>query len=226
MARKSGASNKGSKIPGVALVGLGPVSNDAKTAVALYEPFIVTCEIEGACPIIFHRWSAESVAEKAAAAKGSRARKTDDVESYVYRDADGIICAPGEYVRQSVIHAAKFRQDPRSPRKSLMDLAKAAIFPMDEYCRIISVKTGKPVKEWDMLDRRRVVVQRNGITRSRPAFMSGWKLKVDMQCVLPEYITPQILNDLLALAGRVVGLADNRPSYGRFRVTHFEKLDI
>jgi hypothetical protein len=226
MARKSGGSNKGSKIPGVALVELGPVSNDAKTSVALFEPFIVTCEIEGASPILFHRWSVESVEEKASAAKGSRAKKTDDTESYVYRNDDGMICLPGEYIRQSIIHAAKFRQDPRSPRKSLMDLAKASVFPMNQYYPIISAKTGKPVKEWDMLDRRRVVVQRNGITRSRPAFLAGWKVKAELRCDQPEYITPQMLNDLLALAGRVVGLADNRPSYGRFRVTHFEKLDI
>jgi len=185
----------------------------------------VTCEIEGMCPIIFHRWSVESVEAKAAAPKGSRARKTDDTGSYVYRNGDGMICVPGEYIRQSIIHAAKFRQDPRSARKSLMDLAKAAIFPMNEYCPIISVKTGTPVNEWDLLDRRRVVLQRSGaFTRSRPAFLDGWKVKVDLQCRLTEYITPQMLNDLLALAGRVVGLADNRPTYGRFRVTHFEKL--
>jgi len=35
MARKSGASNNGSKVPGEALQALGPVSNDAKTSVAL-----------------------------------------------------------------------------------------------------------------------------------------------------------------------------------------------
>jgi hypothetical protein len=151
-------------------------------SVALFEPFIVTCEIEGACPILFHRWSVESVEEKAAAAKGSRAKKTDDVESYVYRNDDGMICVPGEYIRQSIIHAAKFRQDPRSPRKSLMDLAKASVFPMNLYYPIISAKTGKPVKEWDMLDRRRVVVQRNGITRSRPAFLAGWKVKAELRC--------------------------------------------
>ncbi|MGE9244407.1 hypothetical protein, partial [Escherichia coli] len=83
--------------------------------------------VEGSSDFLFHRWNAEAVDEKAAAAKNSKAKKTDDVESYVYRTEDGDLAIPGEYLRGSIIHAAKFRQDPRSPRKSAMDLFKAAV---------------------------------------------------------------------------------------------------
>src|SRR3990167_4224753 len=97
---------------------LHPVSNDAADEVASTEPYTVQVTIRGSSAILFHRWSNEAVAEKAAAAKGSKAKKSDNLESYVYRCDNGNLGLPGEYVRQSVIAAAKFRQDPRSPRKS------------------------------------------------------------------------------------------------------------
>jgi hypothetical protein len=204
---------------------LSEVSNGAQSQIEMTEPYVAHITIEGVCPIIFHRWNIESVETKSASAKGSKAKKTDDVESFVSRNEKGIICIPGEYLRQAVIHAAKFRQDPRSPRKSLMDLAKAAIFTLDELVPITNAN-GKLGKEWDYLDRRRMTVQRSAITRSRPAFHAGWKAQFHLQVVLPEYIGTALLNELIQLAGKVVGLADSRPSYGRYLVTEFKTSEV
>jgi hypothetical protein len=44
--------------------------------------------------------------------------------------------------------------------------------------------------------------------------------------VLPEYIGPALLNDLIQLAGKVIGLADSRPSYGRYLVTGFKTSEV
>lgn len=99
-------------------------------------PYRVLVEIQGVCPIMFHRWNCESVASKAAAKKGSAEKKSDDVESYVYRNDKGEICIPGEYLRGAIIAAAKFQQDPRSPRKSAMDLFKAAIVSLTEFASL------------------------------------------------------------------------------------------
>lgn len=194
---------------------LGPVSNDAIAAVGATMPYIASFTIKGTSPMLFHRWSVESIAEKAAAAKGSAAKKTDDTDSYVWRAENGEIGVPGEYVRQAVITAAKFRQDPRSPRKSAMDLYKAAVVSLTE---IGSLGT----KEWDYLDQRRVMVQRNGVTRVRPAFREGWTARFEFQVQLPEYVTGADLLDVLVNAGRLIGVGDFRPTYGRFAVTAFE----
>ena len=193
---------------------LQPVSNDAKDDIVTGQPYMVCATVVGTAPILFHRWSVEGVAEKAAAAKGSKAKKSDNIESYVYRDESGAIVIPAEYFRMSIIAAAKFKQDPRSPRKSAMDLFKAGIATGEEFCSL-----GK--KEWDYIDQRRVMVQRNGITRQRPAFKTGWTVDVLLLVLLPEYIPPSLLNEVLQSAGRLVGVADNRPSYGRFQVTKF-----
>lgn len=199
------------------VVGEAP-NNDGKFVVDLDRPYIVEIELEGTSAILFHRWSNESVEAKANAAKGSKAKKTDDVDSYVYRCEDGTIGIPGEYLRGAIVEAGRYKQDPRSPRKSARDLLKAAVVPLTEVASL-----GKA--DWDYLDQRRVVVQRNAITRSRPAFLAGWRATFQMMCNLPQYVPPTMLCDVVAEAGRIVGLADFRPTYGRFHVVRYEVTD-
>lgn len=193
-------------------------TNGEEAFIEMQKPYRVAIELEGVCPILFHRWNNESVAAKARAKKGSQEKKTDDIESFIWRDEKGFVCIPGEYVRQSIIHASKYEQDPRSPRKSLMDLMKAALVSLTELASL-------GVKDPDFLDKRRVVIRHDGITRTRPAMKAGWKAKFVLMINLPEYIQHQRLNHILQQAGRIVGLADFRPSFGRFQVIKFELLD-
>ncbi len=195
---------------------LGPnPANDAEDLLAMSLPYGTRFTIEGTAPILFHRWSNESVAAKSAAAKNSKAKKSDDVESYVYRDDDGNICLPGEYVRGSMVNAAKFKQDPRSPRKSAMDLYKAAVVPL-------TILSSLGTAKWDFMDERRVLIQRSAVTRQRPGFNAGWRATFEFQVILPEYVDEAEFLSTLALAGRVIGVADFRPTYGRFQVVNFE----
>jgi hypothetical protein len=78
--------------------------------------------------------------------------------------------------------------------------------------------------EWDYLDRRRVTVQRNGVTRERPALNPGWSAELVLMVTTPQYIDPRLLNQTLSDAGRLVGVGDFRPTFGRFSVTGFEVL--
>lgn len=193
-------------------------TNGAADSIEMQKPYRVAIELEGVCPLLFHRWNNESVAAKGRAKKGSIEKRTDDTESFMWKDEKGFISIPGEYVRQSAIHASKYEQDPRSPRKSLMDLMKAALVSLTDLASL-------GVKEPDFMDQRRVVIQRSAVTRTRPAMRSGWKAKFILMINLPEYVPPQRLNYILQQAGRIVGLADFRPSFGRFQVNRFELLD-
>lgn len=197
------------------VIALKEPTNGGEEAISHSEPYAAVITIEGAADFLFHRWNAEAVDTKAAAAKNSKAKKTDDVESYVYRTLDGALAIPGEYFRGSIINAAKFRQDPRSPRKSAMDLFKAAIV-------ITSPLASLGVKDWDYLDKRRVMVQRQGINRVRPAMRAGWKVTFDLMVVLPEYIDKNSLRETIESAGRLIGLGDFRPTFGRFGIIKFE----
>jgi hypothetical protein len=205
---------------------VGPVSNDAEPDIDITAPYVATVDITGTATILFHRWSNEAVAEKAAAKKGSAAKKSDNVESYVYRNVDKHICLPGRYVVGSLTDprngAAKYRQDPRSPRKSALDLYRAGVVALTELAPIIPAGATEPTAAWDYLDSQRVTVQRAGVTRTRPAFHPGWKAQIQLIVLTPEYISPADLLDCLTKAGQLVGVADFRPTYGRFAVTSFD----
>lgn len=200
---------------GSALKVVSEKTNGGKSAIEAGLPYVVNVTVEGASDMLFHRWNCESVDAKSKAAKNSKAKKEDDIESYVWRNEKGELCIPGEYFRQSVIHAAKFKQDPRSPRKSAMDLFKAGVVSLTPLATIGS-------KQWDYLDTRRVTVQRAGVNRTRPALRTGWSASLQFQILTPEYIDPVLFQDVLGTAGRLVGVGDFRPTYGRFFATKFE----
>ena len=96
-----------------------------------------------------------------------------------------------------------------------MDLFKAGIISLTELASLGAV-------DWDYLDARRVNVNRAGITRQRPAMNAGWTAEFQFMVNTPEYIDARLLYAVLADAGRLVGLGDFRPTYGRFLIKSYE----
>lgn len=189
-------------------------TNDAKRLIECNFPYQVAVKIQGVSDLLFHRWNCESVEEKANAKKGSEIKKIDDLDSYVYRNERNELCIPGEYLRMSIVNAAKFRQDPRSKKKSAMDLFKAGIVSLN-------VLSPLGTEKWDYEDKRKVNIQRNGINRIRPAMKAGWEAVFNFMINLPEYISPAYLNEVIQMAGKLIGIGDFRPTYGRFQVVNF-----
>ena len=202
---------------------IAPVSNGAQEIIGYEQPYQAKVTIEGTAPILFHGYNVESVKEKAAAAKGSKGKKTDDVESYVYRvsESDRRLGVPGLMFCAAIAHAGRRVQDPSSPRKSMLDLCKAAIIPLDDIAPL-----HPDTDHWDYLDVRRVVVQRNAVPRERPAMRSGWQITFNVLVNAPEYINPAMLRSLITRAGKFSGLGDFRPTFGRFDIVSFETSEI
>ena len=198
------------------------LTNGAESTIQMQEPYMIRLTVVGVAPLLMHAWNIESIDEKALAAKGSKAKKTDDVESYAYRDEHGYLGIPGKCLLGAMIETGRYLQDPRSPRKSARDLIKAGVQSLT-----VMAPFEPKTKEWDYADRQRVVVQRAGITRTRPAMNTGWTCTFEIMISLPEYLHPQLIHEVVDKAGKLCGLCDYRPSYGRFRCTKFEimKLD-
>lgn len=208
------------KTNGIQGIGGDAPTNDAAAGISLSAPYTAKITIEGVCPILFHRFSVDEVQrvqdEKTPGRKGGRSKKFDNPELYVFRNEKGEICIPGEYLKQACVNAGRYRQDPRSPRKSAMDLYKAIIIPTT-----ILATLGKD--KWDYLDQRRAVIQRAGICRSRPAFQAGWRATFDVLVQIPEYLSESSFQSLIVDAGRLIGVGDFRPTYGRFNLVGFER---
>jgi len=192
------------------------VSNGAKPDVDMTFPYVASVCITGVAPFLFHGWNVEAVSEKGKSAKGSDVKKSDNIESYTYRTDTGALGIPGKNFHAALIEAGRYMQDPRSPRKSLRDLVRAGIVPLT-----LVAPFDPAAAQWDYEDRQRVTVQRAGITRTRPAMRAGWRASFDMLVNTPEYFSPEVLVQLVASAGRLVGIGDFRPTYGRFATTGF-----
>jgi len=196
-----------------------PVSNGAQRIIGEHEPYVARITVKGVAPLLFHNYNVESVAEKGKAAKGSAAKKSDDIESYVYRvsQEDDRLGVPGANLCRALAVAAKSIPDPRSPRKSMMDLVTASVIPLDDVAPFIP-----DVTEWDFVDTRRVVIQRNAVPRQRPAMHKGWTIMFTVGVQAPEYVPVETLQMLATRAGMFQGLGDFRPTFGRFSVVNFE----
>ena len=197
------------------------ISNGAESTIIMQEPYMIEVTVCGVAPLLMHAWNIESIEEKAASAKGSKSKKTDDIESYAYRDQDGYLGIPGKCLLGAMIEAGRYLQDPRSPRKSARDLIKAGVQSLTVMA-LFQPKT----KKWDYEDRQRVVIQRSGITRTRPAMNTDWTCTFQIMVSVPEYLNPQLIHEIVEKSGRLCGLCDFRPSYGRFRVTEFKILKL
>ncbi len=194
---------------------ISAVGNGAEMRVLEAIPYTASVTIEGICPILFHRWDCDEVEAKANAKKGSKSKKTDNLESYVWRNKDGELCLPGMYLRGAIVEAAKFHQDPRSKRRQASALFNAGVIPLTDLASL-------GVKDWEYEDRRRVTIQRAGITRIRPALHAGWQATIDLQVMTPEHIDHQFLHEVIEQAGRLVGVGDFRPTFGRFQIVNYD----
>ena len=94
--------------------------------------------------------------------------------------------------------------------------------PLQSRLVVFDASASLGVREWDYEDRRRVMIQRNGVTRVRPALTKEWTAEFQFLINLPEYVPPDALNDTLVNAGRLIGLAEFGPTYGRSAITRFE----
>lgn len=209
-------------------VAIGDPSNDAEASILAEAPWRVAVTITGDRPLLMHRYSCDAVAEQKSAKKGSATKTSDNVESYVWRDEDGLVCLPGDYVRGALTDprngAAKYRPDPRSPRKSALDLYRAGVVALTDLAPIVRAD-GKTTTDWDYLDRRRVTVGKAAVSRERPAFAAGWSATVMFLVVTPHMISESDLRGCLCDGGRLTGVGDFRPTFGRFSVTNWARLD-
>jgi hypothetical protein len=197
------------------VVALSHLDNDGAIRMEMGRPYRAIVVIKGVAPLIFHRWSPGDQSVKGTTRKGGISSKTDNVESYVFRNDAGQLCLPGEYFRQAIIGASKFRKDPRSPRASAVTLFKAGLVCANELSSL-------GVEAWDYLDTRRAIIQRSAISRVRPALHAGWEATFELDVILAEYIEPSLLQDAVSDAGRFIGVGDFRPTHGRFQTIRFD----
>lgn len=188
--------------------------------------YTVSISIEGMAPLMQHRFPVPDFEDLG---KGGR-RVTGEQDysqewkGYLYVTPDGEIYQPATHIDSAMVKAAAGYKIQGARGKTYKDLFKGNVFTSPETIlhnvkapETLDTDTGKQL----YLDVRPVVVQRARVIRVRPCFAPGWNLAFEIS-VLDDQIPTNVVNEVLQLAGRTVGIGDFRPRFGRFMVTKFE----
>ncbi len=130
-----------------------------------------------------------------------------------YTTDDGRPCVPARCLRTCLIEGArKF--------KAGKLIESGVYFTADSYaldCEDMPTTPEAMFADKRYVDRRSVGVGDKRVIRTRPRFPVGWVVGfgVDLDS---EVVDAGTVRQALALAGRVVGLGDYRPLFGRFEV--------
>ena len=186
----------------------------------------VDVTVEGVAPLMQHRFVINGNGSDPKGGKlvtGSR-DYSEEWRDSLYVDSKGEIYQPAAHFEASMVKAAVNFKITGKRGKTYKDLFRAAVFVEPE-------KILHGVKEPDDLDTdadkrlyidvRPVVVVRARVVRHRPTFSPGWPLDFTIQ-VIDDQIAPELVQDVLTLAGKTVGIGDFRPKFGRFRDAKFE----
>jgi hypothetical protein len=177
--------------------------------------------IEGKSALLTH--NPQSMTMTRDAMKGGRIPSPEDeAEAGCYRLADGSCGIKGESLRGSLLGAAGAWRMKKSSARSRL----AHIIVIEELLTLLD-PDGKPITSYQ-IDRRRAIVQKQGIIRSRPRFDPPWSLQPTFeydQILVPE---PKLIIDILQDAGNRIGIGDYRPVnngwFGRFVVKGYQRL--
>lgn len=188
--------------------------------------YIVNVKVQGVAPLMQHRFPMPDLAtmSKGGHKQTGAVDYTQEWRGYFYQTADGEIYQPSTHFEGCMVRAAAGFKIQGKRGKTYKDLFQAAVFVTPEFI-LHGVKVpAELTNDGDLplyLDMRPVVVQRARVVRIRPCFKAGWELGFEIN-VIDDQISPEIVQDILTLAGKTVGVGDFRPKFGRFNVVGFE----
>ncbi len=167
-------------------------------------------KINGIAPLLQHRYNGN-----APAGRGRQIPKPEaEAENALYRNGVGQTYEPSSHIEGALVKASTVRRVEGRGKKSYKDFFRAGVIvePMEI-----------PLEASWVVDVQGVIVQRSRVMRARPRFDS-WTLEFDIVNNDPSNIGDDLVKDVLAEAGRYVGIGDYRPKYGRFEVVSFERV--
>jgi len=177
---------------------------------------VVTATIEGTTPILLN--SPYNMGGRATV--GKKVIPTPEVEAAGKRyllPGTNMLAFPVLNIKASMLYASGGL---KVGKKMIKPYVAGCVTPAEEFASFGTEKY--------LIDTRRVVVQRQGVMRSRPR-LDKWKLTFDFEVDdvnLPDGFEAADLKGILEEAGTRIGIGDFRPTkgayFGRFKVTAFK----
>ena len=190
--------------------------------------YTVDATIEGVAALIQHKFGIQTQTqmEKPSKKRTGAPDYSEEWRDTCYLDPDSKLAQPGLHIEMAMVKAASAFKVPGGRGKTYKDLFNSAVFVRPDLITHNQAVPEKPgINEYDApvyVDLRPVVVQRARVLRSHLALAPGWRLTFQIE-VQDDEIRLDVVQDVLAQAGQMVGIGDYRPRYGRFRIANFEK---
>lgn len=178
--------------------------------------------IQGVTPTIVHNGRLanplDPIVKKIKELTSKRNKTDSDLEELArlewtgghYENDDEESCWPGECIEAMLVSAAQKSRKGKDVKAGLM---------VDGLIPIIHPGPKKIPDMWGDENFRltnKVKIQKSSVMRTRPIFRT-WEMQFDVS-YLPDVLNPQFVRDTMIVAGRLVGLSDWRPKFGRFEV--------
>jgi len=139
------------------------------------------------------------------------------VEMCIYRNEDGDVCFPAEWIEKSLERAAVQFKIPGQGKKTYMDSMKSQV--------LVEPSLIKLEHDGYITDMKSVTINKKSrILRHRPLFKAGWGAEFILS-IFDDSVTTDIIEEIIRYAGFYGGLGDYRPKYGRFVVTSVEEVE-
>ena len=141
----------------------------------------------------------------------------------------GFLIQPATPIEAALVRAAAHVPVNGSRKKTYKGLIKAAVrISPDE---IPHLRDGMVVNAPDpdvaqhptehlCINVQQVIIARTAVARARLEISAGWVLEFTIT-VNDDQLPPEVVQTILAEAGRTVGIGDLHPRYGRFAITAF-----
>jgi len=126
------------------------------------------------------------------------------------------ICQPGIHLEQAMVRAATGIKQKGAGKKTYKELFRGNVFVEPDMIPHL-------IQEWEVHKTTVVIpASRGRIQRFRP-MLPEWALEFNINC-LDDRIGTDVIKLALDEAGRVNGLGDWRPRFGRFIVESFKEI--
>jgi len=171
----------------------------------------ITVTLKGQRPILMHNVQSMLLKKPAKYTSEEWEKSPEAYEAKMYLNGNALII-PSGVIKGLLISAAK-KSGLRVPgkRKGYTDAVKAGVFLEDDAYLGVE-KTSTDVKP----ETKFVTINKSKVMRVWPS-VHNWKTKVAIGFD-DEQISPDAILELIQIGGRLCGIGDYRPEYGRYLV--------
>lgn len=147
-------------------------------------------------------------------------------EKHAYRDTDGCMTIPTQYVVGALLHVASDYKQKSSSKKSLKAIMGGVFRPETEYS-ILTNHKNKPLKNFEVDIRKATNHRAGAVAVCRPR-MDEWCS--EFTAVVDEsLVSEDTINEMLNDAGKRAGIGSFRVAkggyFGQFQVVEFTELN-